>query len=523
MTKQPRSMPNQWSLLASLAAFFVLLDCAASSEPVFDNDDGVGGATNSSVSSTSTTAATGGAGGTANSSSSGMMFPCGIDCSTIETPDCNKAQCNMTTKQCEIVLVDGGPCDDGVFCTVDDSCVAGKCVGGPPNDCGLTPNECHEVTCDEQSMSCSQQPSAPGASCVPTDLCQVGATCQNGLCIGTTNDCFFQPVPNDCHVSKCNPQNGMCEPEPGNENQPCVDSNDLCTVGKTCKAGKCEGGMPKDCSQLTQGCFDGVCDAVTGACTQKAIMPGNNCAEATDDCNQGVCDANGMCNPQPTNENGNCNSNSCTSNQTCKMGMCQGGMPITQCKNGDFCCPMGCTISTDSDCLTEILFAALNNGHNGNLGGITGADALCNQQAAAANITGTWKAFLSSSTQNVKDIVPQALQQLPVKNLLGGEMYANWNAMFGPNVITWTVIQDLKSFDGKDVDENQGANPEWTDADGWHGSNTDGTVATNFTCNDWTSTSAQGRNGEWDFRQLLGQETHSCTYTAAIGCVRVGP
>lgn len=41
--------------------------------------------------------------------------------------------------------------------------------------------------------------------------------------------------------------------------------------------------------------------------------------------------------------------------------------------------------------------------HNGNLGGLAGADALCNQRASAAGLPGTYKAWLSTSTSAVLD------------------------------------------------------------------------------------------------------------------------
>ena len=94
----------------------------------------------------------------------------------------------------------------------------------------------------------------------------------------------------------------MCEAQVGNEGQNCNDPNDLCTVQKTCVAGVCQGGSAKDCSQLTVGCFDGVCDTMTGQCGQTPIMPGGMCQEATDQCNQGICDTMGMCNATPANE-----------------------------------------------------------------------------------------------------------------------------------------------------------------------------------------------------------------------------
>ena len=67
---------------------------------------------------------------------------CDMDCSTIQTPDCQVSVCNEgryrgTVGVCVVVPdEDGVPCEDSEFCTVDDACVEGICVGGPENDCG---------------------------------------------------------------------------------------------------------------------------------------------------------------------------------------------------------------------------------------------------------------------------------------------------------------------------------------------------------------------------------------------------
>jgi hypothetical protein len=192
----------------------------------------------------------------------------------------------------------------------------------------MTPTQCHEIACDEDADACSEAPSMNGAACQdPANLCIKGATCTNGSCIGgTLDDCFFTPVPNECHVAVCNPMNGMCEPQVGNEGLGCTDTMDLCTVGKTCSMGSCIGGSPKDCSALSQGCFDGLCDTTNGQCFAQPIMPGQQCAEATDDCNQGICDMNGTCNATPINQGMPCDDGlSCTSNTTCNNGVCSGG------------------------------------------------------------------------------------------------------------------------------------------------------------------------------------------------------
>jgi hypothetical protein len=309
------------SAVAVLVAAGAATGCAGTSDGDFSNDT-----------STTTTTGPGGSGGSATGGSGGSgtgastSSACGTDCSLINTPQCQVAQCNTQTKQCEVVNDEEGvACDDGLFCTISDSCSAGTCVGGPQNDCGMAPPQCTEVTCDESSQTCSSAPSMNGAACQdPNDLCVKGSTCSNGLCIGgQQDDCFFFPVPSDCHVATCNPMSGMCEAETGNENGPCNDSNDLCTVDKICdNMGMCGGGNPKNCSQLTQGCNLGVCDVNTGQCVTQAVMNGQLCDDL----------------------------NGCTTGEICTNSTCAGGTPVTACTNNDGCCPSGCTQNNDTDC-----------------------------------------------------------------------------------------------------------------------------------------------------------------------------
>jgi hypothetical protein len=280
--------------------------------------------------SSPTTSGTGGMGGNATNSGGmgGNAGPCGTDCSLINTPQCQVAQCNVQTGQCEVVNDEEGvSCDDGLFCTISDSCSAGTCVGGPQNDCGMAPPQCTEVTCDETSQTCSSAPALNGDPCQdPNDLCQKGSTCSNGLCIGgQQDDCFFFPVPSDCHVAVCNAMSGMCEPQVGNEGGACNDPMDLCTVQKTCTAGVCQGGSPKSCSQLTQGCVLGVCDVNTGQCVTQNLVNNDPCDDL----------------------------DACTVGELCNNGACNGGTPITSCVNNDNCCPMNCTENNDTDCAKE--------------------------------------------------------------------------------------------------------------------------------------------------------------------------
>lgn len=318
----------RWCVGAAICAVAVLPGCAADVVPI--DDDGAGGAGATAAGGSD---ANGGAGG--EGAGGGNVGPCGMDCSTLSTPACFEGRCNEgqypgPVNSCVVVPSDAGvACDDGMFCTVTDTCDgAGVCVGSGDNDCGMPAAECEEIVCDEAAKSCNAQPTN-GQSCTPNDLCQVGGTCQNGLCVGSPKDCFFAPVPNECHVAVCNPANGMCEPEPGNDGESCVDPNELCTDGKTCSAGSCVGGGPKDCSALTVQCVEGVCDPSTGQCVATPLQPGELCSAATDACNQGICDMSGICQPTPANEGGACeDGNPCTGGETCSGGVCGGGTTI---------------------------------------------------------------------------------------------------------------------------------------------------------------------------------------------------
>jgi hypothetical protein len=254
---------------------------------------------------------------------------CAIDCTAIVAGPCNHTVCNDgqylgPIGGCVVIPdADGGPCDDGEFCTAGDSCIGGQCTPGPTNHCGMEPDECKQIVCNEQARACMQTPAPNGQFCTPTDPCLVNATCQSGSCSGgSQKDCFFAPVPNECYVAVCNPSSGMCEPEIGPGGNPCVDQSDLCTVQKTCDQGNCVGGVPKDCSSFSQGCNVGTCDVATGNCFGMPVNEGDPCDDH----------------------------DHCTVGEICTMSACVGGTPIVACVSGDQCCPPGCDDPADMDC-----------------------------------------------------------------------------------------------------------------------------------------------------------------------------
>lgn len=199
-------------------------------------------------------------------------------------------------------------------------------------------------------------------------------------------------------------------------------------------------------------------------------------------------------------------------------GACETGQA---CESAEDCISQVCQDNVCS--YTDIVIAALNEAHQGDLGGLAGADALCAAQAMDAMQDGTWVALLATQNENPNrdftTLFPGAQgTNFPVKNIQGTELLPFWNQMFLN--ASGQIADDIYTFSGVEVEEGM-ANPDWNDADGWTGALTTGLVAANQTCTDWTSTAGTGRNTELDARQLLRQETKNCNIFHAVMCVRV--
>lgn len=168
-------------------------------------------------------------------------------------------------------------------------------------------------------------------------------------------------------------------------------------------------------------------------------------------------------------------------------------------------------------CNNAIVLVALNKGYTGNLGGVTAADALCQAEATKLGISQNVSALLSTASRDAIDLVPLADRSKKVVNGLGMTVYPSWDAAF-----TGTAQStDIFSFDGKEVDENMGANPEWQDAAAWTGTNASGTYA-GVDCAGWTSTSGTGESGEVDLHRLFDSvDQRPCSNYQAVICVWV--
>ncbi|HRI70586.1 MAG TPA: hypothetical protein PK156_40420, partial [Polyangium sp.] len=298
-----------------------------------------------------------------SSSSSGDLGPCGMDCSMIDTAPCLKAVCNTgqvagPINTCITVNADKGTaCDDGKYCTIADACDgAGTCEGGGPNLCGMKPDPCVSILCYEELQKCESTPANDGDPCTPKDLCQINGKCVVGECFGEPKDCSFSPLA-ECNLVKCEAATGKCvgTPDPTKDNNRCVLTGDICQVNKTCLAGDCVGGTPKDCSILDQGCDLGICKPETGLCGLAPAPEGTPCTPGTAECAIGACNDKGACIASAAPDGTSCNDhNSCTQATRCTGGACVGGSSVANCApykyDGFEACPGGWRFGGDWEC-----------------------------------------------------------------------------------------------------------------------------------------------------------------------------
>lgn len=196
---------------------------------------------------------------------------------------------------------DGARCDDGLLCTVGESCDGGSCQGGHPLDCSYLASGCTVGQCDE-TAGCQQAPAPEGTTCNDGLFCTVNDVCTAGVCAGATNDCS-SVVTGDCEIGVCDEDFDFCTTEDKPLGTEC-DDGFLCTDGATCSSfGTCQTGATKDCSAVADQCNSGVCDAVTGECEAEPIT-GLSCNDADACTTLDTCSSTGECVGTPVDVDG---------------------------------------------------------------------------------------------------------------------------------------------------------------------------------------------------------------------------
>ena len=138
---------------------------------------------------------------------------------------------------------------------------------------------------------------------------------------------------------------------------------------------------------------------------------------------------------------------------------------------------------------TGIVFATSGGGHFGNLGGLEGADTICNSFAQGANLNGTFVAWLSNNTVNAKDRIADATYALPDTYGEPEIKVIGSKADFA----TGSILHPInRTESGASASDTGGV---------WTGTDQYGNAIMNLNCNGWTSSSSDfsGRRGRTTF------------------------
>ena len=146
---------------------------------------------------------------------------------------------------------------------------------------------------------------------------------------------------------------------------------------------------------------------------------------------------------------------------------------------------LACSIAgaNAQDTSMSFFVTSVNPGKGGDLGGLAGADAYCNKLATAAGSTGkTWKAYLSTDTENAKDRIGKG----PWYNAKGEKIADDVASLHSDaNNLTKQTALNEKG----EVVNGRGDTPNRHDM--LTGSKPDGTAAPE-TCGNWTMGGAEG-------------------------------
>ena len=341
------------------------------------------------------------------------------DC-VVDALDCDDHDpCSDDICDCTIGCINAPICNDGFTCTTDicdpdtlecthtfsnavcnTDCASGVCVADPdsltidpitgcnvtstqPDGTGCTTdgNDCTNDQC--QTGACVHPAKPDGTTCVDTSLCTTGDQCASGQCGGSTVTCT--PL-DQCHVAgECNPMTGVCSDPPKAAGESCSDGSACTQVDQCDGGGTCVGGTPITCAASDQ-CHDaGVCDAMTGICSDPPKTAGAPCDDGdactqTDACNgggacvggnpvictpsdqchlAGTCDTQtGVCSDPAAPDATPCSDgNECTLSDVCINGACVSGSSITC---GNMTVEAGCGEDCDNggagDCDAECHF-----------------------------------------------------------------------------------------------------------------------------------------------------------------------
>ncbi|NOX71689.1 MAG: S8 family peptidase [Candidatus Micrarchaeota archaeon] len=265
-----------------------------------------------------------------------------IDCSSLDD-QCNTGVCDESLDACTAQpKADGTPCDDGLFCTVGDSCQDGACMGGAQMNCN-DGNDCTTDSCDEENDICEHTNVPDGTLCDDGLFCTIDDICSGGICAGSDRDCSDGV---SCTVDECDEENDVCVNNPDDS---LCDDGVFCNGEEICNPYEgCEAGVPPSCDDGNE-CTTDSCSYDFDGCDNIPLPDGTACSE-------GIC-CNGACSAPSCAEDTDCDDgDACTVDLCINQDSCDATCahePVTSCIDDDGCCPAGCDYTNDNDCEPE--------------------------------------------------------------------------------------------------------------------------------------------------------------------------
>ncbi len=261
----------------------------------------------------------------------------------------------------------------------------------------------------------------------------------------------------------------------------CVDFCGFCDTGEICIAGLCEICLP-DCTG--RECGDDGCGDICGIC------PGVN-----------VCNEEGLCEAPPDP----CDGISCGDEGICIEGFCS--------------CPPGYNGPECHNSSVTRVFVTEEYYKGWELGGIAGADAICQGEAEAAGLQGTFKAWLSGQSNSPADESAFYHSQVPYALVDGTEVANNWSDLTDGNL----QVPIYLTAKGNQIGGGHHEREVWTNT------NVDGTARSTQaekTCNNWMEEGCSSRAGSGHSTNSDGKWTrageHACSSRQGLYCFEQG-
>jgi cysteine-rich repeat protein len=256
--------------------------------------------------------------------------------------DCCSSTCTIETN--------GTPCNDGLFCTVIDTCSGGVCTGtGSPCIGGL---ECRNA-CNEAADNCL---SPFGTACsADASACTVDQCDGAGNCAHTAGNSgtLCRAASGVCDVAEfCSGTSTSCPPDGfGPSSIVCRASAGVCDLAENCNGFSAN--CPADAfASSTTPCraSAGVCDVAETCTGNSAACPANSFALATTVCraSSGVCDVDENC----TGASATCPADAYASSST----VCRASSAVCDaaetCTGGSASCPADAFAPSSTVCRT---------------------------------------------------------------------------------------------------------------------------------------------------------------------------